>query len=466
MTTDLETQLRDYWTTVSDMLPDLDADQLRDRPRPVDPHPSPSRWRPLAVAGAAAVIVLAVFGGVALLFGGESAETANQPPPGSDLLLDYPISKIPPFRADIRYTVDPEATPSVPKEFVTVTVSFDGPDRFRVDVNENVPHFEGNRFDPETGEPAPRDPVPSSWAANAGSFTVRNGDEVGEYVAGEVGEDLPGDGLFVYRDLPTGFAGVEPLAWATWDDLCTFGDREFLSSDPVAGREVLRLRCTGPTASYDLSVDVETGLLLRVEGGELPMPSLPVWLPAIGFEVATIEYDPPFAAGHFEVVAPEWSEIDDLRGVGIDAGVAGPLEGRPAPALRGTTLDGAPFDLADLLGTRVALYFWASWCDRTCLDPFPSLEAAAAEYPSVAFVMVPFRDPPEAARGVLEEQGIDFLAVISAELNAETQPSGGPWNVQGVPYLVLVDRDGTVAATHLGFGPTDDYRGVLQDAGW
>jgi hypothetical protein len=39
--------------------------------------------------------------------------------------------------------------------------------------------------------------------------------------------------------------------------------------------------------------------------------------------------------------------------------IGSPLIGKPAPALAGTTLNGAPFDLASLRGSPVLVNFWA-----------------------------------------------------------------------------------------------------------
>ena len=38
------------------------------------------------------------------------------------------------------------------------------------------------------------------------------------------------------------------------------------------------------------------------------------------------------------------------------------LVGKPAPLIRGTDIDGKPFDLADSRGKVVLVVFWASWC--------------------------------------------------------------------------------------------------------
>ena len=38
-----------------------------------------------------------------------------------------------------------------------------------------------------------------------------------------------------------------------------------------------------------------------------------------------------------------------------------PLDGRPAPAFTLSTLDGKDVSLAELKGSVVLLYFWASW---------------------------------------------------------------------------------------------------------
>ena len=143
----------------------------------------------------------------------------------------------------------------------------------------------------------------------------------------------------------------------------------------------------------------------------------------------------------------------------------------PAPSVAGSgcedRLHPAAFDLADLKDTRVAILFWASWCDPVCLDALDDITAAAASHPEVTFLTVLTEDRREDAQAVLAERGIDLLTIEPQGLAPSADDS--PWGVMGVPHLVLVERDGTVVLSEPGFGrnpigPT--YQILLRDAGW
>jgi cytochrome c biogenesis protein CcmG/thiol:disulfide interchange protein DsbE len=130
------------------------------------------------------------------------------------------------------------------------------------------------------------------------------------------------------------------------------------------------------------------------------------------------------------------------RGSGT-AAASPPTQARrdPAPPLRGTTLDGATFDLTSLRGTVVLVNVWASWCDP-CRQEIPALAAAQREWSARGFqvVGIDMRDNAESARGMLAELG-------AGDLTSVADPNGTSavaWGARGVPESFLVDRSGVV----------------------
>ncbi len=73
-------------------------------------------------------------------------------------------------------------------------------------------------------------------------------------------------------------------------------------------------------------------------------------------------------AGQFEIARKAFRlALDDAQQPAVKDFLSGRLArieqvGKPAPPIRGTDLDGKPFDLADSRGKVVLVVFWASWC--------------------------------------------------------------------------------------------------------
>ncbi len=137
-------------------------------------------------------------------------------------------------------------------------------------------------------------------------------------------------------------------------------------------------------------------------------------------------------------------------------------KGTTVSVLTGQLLAGGDFTLADLGGSRVALLFWGSWCEP-CLNALGELAVVAKERPDVTFVTVLIDDRPEDASAVLAERQIILPTVDPDGLSGNLY--GDQWGY-GIPLLVLVETDGTVAAYHPGFGPLDLLQGILDEAGW
>lgn len=114
--------------------------------------------------------------------------------------------------------------------------------------------------------------------------------------------------------------------------------------------------------------------------------------------------------------------------------------------MRGITLDGAAFDLAELRGRPVILNFWGPSC-VPCRDEFPLFTAKLEEHAAdgLAIVGVLTFDPPAPAR--------DFIAQMGATWPTVDDPDGAirrDYRVLARPQSYFIDAGGILRAVQVG----------------
>ena len=132
--------------------------------------------------------------------------------------------------------------------------------------------------------------------------------------------------------------------------------------------------------------------------------------------------------------------------------------GDPSPALVGTTLDGAAFDLASLRGRPVVVNYWASWC-IPCRDEFPLFEQALADHAAdgLAIVGTVYQDDDDAARAFATKTGASWPSV--------TDPDGSrarTWRVVAPPQTYFIDRNGVIVSRQIGEVSAADFQRQLD----
>lgn len=103
----------------------------------------------------------------------------------------------------------------------------------------------------------------------------------------------------------------------------------------------------------------------------------------------------------------------------------------------GTTLSGAPFDGASLVGRPAVLWFWTPWCPF-CNSEAPSVSQVAAANPQVTFVGVAARSENAAMQGFVDKYHLNFTNLDDAD--------GSIWaryNVPWQPAYVFYRPDGS-----------------------
>ncbi len=120
--------------------------------------------------------------------------------------------------------------------------------------------------------------------------------------------------------------------------------------------------------------------------------------------------------------------------------------GHPVPAVAGTTLDGAAFDLADLRGRPVLVNFWGPSC-IPCRNEFPLFKAKLAEHADegLAIVGVLMDDPPEPAREFAREMDAAWPTVVDPDESIVKA-----WQVAARPQTYFVDGDGVLRSIQIG----------------
>ena len=141
--------------------------------------------------------------------------------------------------------------------------------------------------------------------------------------------------------------------------------------------------------------------------------------------------------------------------------VDSPLVGKPAPALSGTTIDGAGFDLVSLKGSPVVVNFWASWC-APCRMETPELDKVyrSLKNNGVQFVGVDIKDDEQDAAAFIRVWKISYPSLFDEA--GKTTLRFGNFRPAALPYTIVIDRKGKVAAVYVSPLLARDIQPVVQ----
>jgi peroxiredoxin len=126
--------------------------------------------------------------------------------------------------------------------------------------------------------------------------------------------------------------------------------------------------------------------------------------------------------------------------------------GSNAPEFTLNSLEGKEYSLQDLLAHGpVVLAFFKVSCP-VCQFTFPFLQRLSDRFKTTNFTMVGIsQDDSRSTRQFNEEHGVRFLTLI----DSHPYPISNAYTLTSVPTIFLVESDGTITLSGIGFSKSD-----------
>ncbi len=132
-------------------------------------------------------------------------------------------------------------------------------------------------------------------------------------------------------------------------------------------------------------------------------------------------------------------------------------QGKTAPNFKLEKLDGDTAELNQLLGKGpVLLSFWATWC-KPCLEEMTELNKIHLELKDKGFTLLAISTDNEKTiakvKPLIKSKGYDFTVLFDKNSDVALK-----YYAQQIPYSVLIDKDGKIVSTHMGYMKGDEKK--------
>jgi len=133
------------------------------------------------------------------------------------------------------------------------------------------------------------------------------------------------------------------------------------------------------------------------------------------------------------------------------------ITGRKAPNFKLINLDGKYVELNNETGNGpVLLSFWATWC-KPCLEEMVEFNKIYEQYKDKGFSLLAISTDTEKSvakvKPYIKSKGYNFPVLLDTNSEAARK-----FYAQQMPYTVLLDKNGNIVYTHLGYMKGDEQK--------
>ena len=122
------------------------------------------------------------------------------------------------------------------------------------------------------------------------------------------------------------------------------------------------------------------------------------------------------------------------------------------PDSLGKSSTGDKVRLSDYRGKIVIISFWASWCSPCRKElPLLALVQKKATRDKVVVFAVNWKESRDRYHDIVRAMKNVDLTLISDEHDY----FGGEYDVNAIPHMIIIGRDGRIAAIHIGYGESE-----------
>jgi peroxiredoxin len=133
------------------------------------------------------------------------------------------------------------------------------------------------------------------------------------------------------------------------------------------------------------------------------------------------------------------------------------LKGKQATNFKLESIDGSQVELSKLYGKGpILISFWATWC-KPCIEEMVELNKIYEELKDKGFSLLAISTDNEKTvakvKPFIKSRGYEFTVLL--DKNSEVARK---YYAQQIPFSVLLDKDGKIIQTHLGYKKGDEKK--------